>query len=300
MTPGLFLLVAGLEEAPAHAPSPARLERAATLLRPVGREATLGPWRLLTDVADGPLLEQLGHVAARLPESYRARFGLDAEPRAGEALVLFARDASYRAFAADTTEFKTLATLGHTGGGLAAAVAGTAPEETRPIVVHELAHLLTHEAFARPPPPWIDEGLSEDLAWCRADAEGRLLLGSFDAVTTARPLGDGIVRITVGPRATADEFRERARTGRRPALPALLAPVTRLFSDAGTRRDAYTAAGLLVRFLLAGDPARAERFRVFLRAATLGAPAGLDDLAAAVGADAKSLEKAYWSFVQRQ
>ena len=62
----------------------------------------------------------------------------------------------------------------------------------------------------------------------------------------------------------------------------------------------YTEAGLLVRFLLGGDPARAERFRVFLRAAALGAPAGLDDLAAAVGSDATGLEKEYWSFVRRQ
>jgi hypothetical protein len=300
MTPGLFLLLARLEDAPAPGPSSARLERAASLLRPAGREATLGPWRLFTDVADGPFLEQLGRVAARLPECYRARFGLDAEPRPGETLVLFARDASYRAFTADTAELRTLATRGHAGGGLAAAVAGTAPDETRPVVVHELAHLLTHEAFARPPPPWIDEGLSEDLAWCRADTKGRLLFGTFDAVTTARPLGGGIMRTTAGPRPTVDEFLERARTGRRPALSALLAPDTRLFSDAGTRRDAYTAAGLLVRFLLAGDPARAERFRVFLRAATLGAPAGLDDLTAALGTDARSLEKEYWSFVGRR
>lgn len=300
MTPGLLLLLARLEDAPTPGPGPARLEHAVRLLGPAGREATLGPWRLFTDVAYGPLLAQLGRVAARLPESYRARFGLDAESRPGEALVLFARDASYRAFTADSTELRTLATRGHAGGGLAAAVAGTAPEETRPVVVHELAHLLTHEAFAQPPPAWIDEGLSEDLAWCRADAKGRLLFGTFDAMTTERPLGGGVVRTTAGPRAAVGVFLEGARTGRAPALSALLAPGTRLFSDAGTRRDAYTAAGLLVRFLLAGDPARAERFRVFLRAATLGAPAGLDDLAAAVDADAKSLEKEYWSFVRRQ
>jgi hypothetical protein len=300
MTPGLLLFLARLGDAPAPGPSPARLDRAARLLGPAGRESTLGPWRLFTDVADVPLLEQLGRVAARLPESYRARFGLDAEPRPGAALVLFARDASYREFTADTTEIRTLATRGHAGGGLAAAVAGTAPGETVPVVVHELAHLLTHEAFAHPPPPWIDEGLSEDLAWCRADAKGGLLFGTFDAVTTARPMGGGVGRTAGGPRPTVDEFRERARTGRRPALSALLAPDTRLFSDADTRRDAYTAAGLLVRFLLAGDPARAERFRVFLRAATLGAPAELDDLAAAAGADAKSFEKEFWSFVRRQ
>ena len=166
--------------------------------------------------------------------------------------------------------------------------------------MHELAHLLTQEAFARPAPPWIAEGLSEDLAWCRADAEGRLLTGSLDAATAERRTGDRVVRVTSGSRATVKDFLERTRAGRGLPLSALLEPATRLFADALTRRDAYTEAGLLVRFLLGGDPARAERFRVFLRAATLGAPAGLDDLAAAVGTDAKSLEKEYWSFVRRQ
>lgn len=157
MTRGLFLLLALLYDAPPATPSVdgARFERAASLLQPAGREGTLGPWRLLTDVADRPLLAYLDRVAARLPESYRARFGVDAEPRPAEALVLFAR-------------------------------------------------------------------------------------------------------------------------------------------------DAYTEAGLVVRFLLGSDPARADRFRVFLRAATLGAPAGLDELAAAVGTDAKSFEKEFWSFVRRQ
>ena len=251
-------------------------------------------------MADRPLLAHLDRVAARLPESYRARFGLDAEPRPAEALVLFARDASYRAFTSDMAELEMLATRGHTGGGLAAALAGATAEETRPIVVHELAHLLTQEIFARPAPPWIDEGLSEDLAWCRADAEGRLLTGSLDAATAERRTGDRVVRVMSGPRATVKQFLERTRAGRGLPLSVLLEPATRLFADALTRRDAYTEAGLLVRFLLGGDPARANRFRVFLRAATLGAPAGLDDLASAVGADAKSFEKEYWSFVRRQ
>ena len=214
--------------------------------------------------------------------------------------MLFAHDASYRAFTGDVADLATLDTRGHAGGGLAAALAGATAEEARPTVVHELAHLLTQEIFARPAPPWIAEGLSEDLAWCRADAEGRLLLASLDAATAERRTGDRLLRVTSGPHATVKEFRERTRAGRRLPLSALLEPATRLFADSDTRRDAYTQAGLLVRFLLDGDPARADRFRVFLRAAALGAPARLDDLAAAVGADEKSLEKEYWTFVRRQ
>jgi hypothetical protein len=302
VTPGFLLLLALLDEAAFAAPSvdPARLESAAALLGPSGREGTLGPWRLLTDVADRRLLAHLDRVAARLPESYRARFGLDAEPRPTEALVLFARDASYRAFTNGLADLDTLATRGHAGGGLAAALAGVTAEETRPTVVHELAHLLTQEVFALPAPPWIAEGLSEDLAWCRADAEGRLLGGSLDAATAERRTGDRVLRVTSGPRATVKEFLEHTRAGRFLPLSALLEPATRLFLDALTRRDAYTQAGLLVRFLLGGDPARANRFRVFLRAAALGAPTGLEDLAAAVGSDARDLEKEFWSFVRRQ
>jgi hypothetical protein len=302
VTRGLLLLLALLYDAPPATPSVdgARLERAASLLQPAGREGTLGPWRLLTDVADRPLLAYLDRVAARLPEGYRARFGVDAEPRPAEALVLFARDASYRAFTSDLVDLELFATRGHAGGGLAAALAGATAAETRPTVVHELAHLLTQEAFARPAPPWIAEGLSEDLAWCRADAEGRLLAGSLDTETAERRTGARVVRVMSGPAATVKDFVEHARAGRGLPLSALLDPVTRVFADPLTRRDAYTEAGLVVRFLLGGDPARADRFRVFLRAATLGAPAGLDDLAAAVGTDAKSFEKEYWSFVRRQ
>ncbi len=195
---------------------------------------------------------------------------------------------------------ETLDTRGHAGGGIAAALAGLTAEETRQTVVHELAHLLSQEVFAREAPPWIAEGLSEDLAWCRADAEGRLLSGTLDSVTSERKTGDRVVRVSSGSRATVKEFLERVRAGRGLPLSGVLERATRLFAHARTRRDAYTQAGLLVRFLLGGDPARTERFRVFLRAAALGAPAGLDALAAALGTDTKSLEKEFWSFVRRQ
>jgi hypothetical protein len=298
MTIGLLLLLAQLEDAPAPGPDPARLERAAALLGPARREGALGPWRLFTDLADSPALRELASVAARLPEAYRARFGLDAEARPREAVVLFAREESYLAFAGDRQELGTKATPGHAGGGLAAAAAGAALGETRPVVVHELSHLLTQEAFARPAPPWIEEGLSEDLGWCRVDKDGRLLFGTLEVASSTRYVGDTVRRTTAGPRATVDGFAVHARAGRVPTLSALLEPGTKLFSEPGTRRDAYTEAGLLVRFLLGRDSGRAERFRVFLRAAALGAPAGLEDLAAALGTSSTELEKEYVRFLR--
>ena len=247
---------------------------------------------------DRSLVSELDRVAAFLPEEYRARFGLEADARPGETLVLFASEASYRTFTRDATDPVPIATSGHAGGGFAAAHAGAGPGDARPAAVHELVHLLTEQAFAFPAPPWINEGLSEDLAWCRADAKGRLVFDTFDGRSTALRAGDRILRTESGPRATIRSFRERSRSGRVSLLPALIAPDRFLSADAGERRDAYTAAGLLVRFLLAGDPARAERFRAFLRAAALGALADLDALAFTLEMDAKVLERSYWRFVR--
>lgn len=298
MTPALLLLLALRGDEPSPAPDAARLGRAAALLEPAGRERTLGPWRLFTDVTDRALLEHLDRVAARLPAAYRERFGLDAEARPREVLVLFAREDSYAAFSADQKDAGTSATRGHAGGGLAAALAGSDSGEARVVVVHELAHLLTQEAFARPAPPWIEEGLSEDLAWCRRDADGRLLFDTLEAVTSERKAGARVVRTSAGPRATVDAFLARARSSRVPTLSALLAPGTPLFSDPATRRDAYTEAGLLVRFLLGRDATRAERFRVFLRAAALAAPTALGDLALALDMDEGNLEKEFGRFLR--
>lgn len=291
----LFLGLA-LPAAPALAAS--RVERATALLGPGWREETLGPWRLLTDVRDRSLVNELDRVAAFLPEEYRARFGLEADARPGETLVLFASEASYRTFTRDAADPVPIATSGHAGGGFASAHAGAGPGDARPAAVHELVHLLTEQAFAFPAPPWINEGLSEDLAWCRADSKGRLVFDTLDGRMTALRAGDRILRTESGPRTTVKNFRERWRSGRVPPLPALIAPARFLSADAGERRDAYTAAGLLVRFLLAGDPGRAARFRTFLREAAFGSLADLDALAFTLEMDSKTLEREYWGFVR--
>ena len=291
----LFL---GLALQPVPSSAASRVERATALLGPGWREEALGPWRLLTDVRDRSLVSELDRVAAFLPEEYRARFGLEADARPGETLVLFASEASYRTFTRDATDPVPPATSGHAGGGFAAAHAGAGPGDARPAAVHELVHLLTEQAFSFPAPPWINEGLSEDLAWCRADAKGRLVFDTLDGRSTALRAGDKILRTESGPRATVQSFRERSKAGRVPPLPALIAPARFLSADAGERRDAYTAAGLLVRFLLVGDRARAEKFRAFLREAALGALADLDALAFTLESDPKTLEREYWRFVR--
>ncbi len=124
------------------------------------------------------------------------------------------------------------------------------------------------------------------------DASGRLLPDTLDVGETTRSSATRVVRERSGPRLTVEEWLPRARAGRLPPLPLLLLPESPLFADPVERRDAATASAMLIRWCLA-DPVRAEAFREFLTAVSLGGAGGASALAAALGTDAPGLEKAF-------
>ncbi|MGA7991835.1 MAG: hypothetical protein WCC53_10420, partial [Thermoanaerobaculia bacterium] len=227
----LLPLLAALEATPPpKTPDAARLAKAFNAMRPLGREALLGPWRLVTDVAVGELAG-LDSVARNLAEAYTARYGLAAAPGADQAVVIYSSDARYRAFAqGDGSSMR--GTRGHAGGGLAAFALGRDPLETRLFLVHELTHLLSRNVLGEKVPAWLDEGLAEDLAWCRIDADGRLEPDTLD-VREEKKAGAASAPKRSGPRVTVDAWLDRARLGRIPPLSAILAPESRLFTDPG-------------------------------------------------------------------
>jgi len=239
-------------------------------MRPLGREARLGPWRLLTDAAMGELTG-LDAVAERLAAAYTARYGLAAAPGAGQIVVIYSSDERYRRFV-ESDGSPSFAARGHAGAGLAVFTLGQTPPDSRAIVVHELTHLLSSGALGASPPAWLDEGLAEDLAWCRVDAEGRLQPDTFEA------------------REIPDAWIQSARAGKSLPLAALLSPATRLFANPGTRRDATTTSAMLVRWCL-GDAVRAAQFRAFLRSVAKGGAGDAAALAAALGTGAPEMQK---------
>ncbi len=122
----------------------------------------------MTDVAGGELTG-LDAVAARLADAYATRYGVAAAPGPDQAVAIFASDVRYRAFA-EADGGALPGTRGHAGAGLAAFSVGRNPLETRVLLVHELTHLLSRNALGDGVPVWLDEGIAEDLAWCRTDA----------------------------------------------------------------------------------------------------------------------------------
>ena len=294
------LAVIGAFASPA-APAPpkesvdmARLAKVRDAMRPLGRETVLGPWRLLTDVAAGEL-NGLGPVASHLPEAFSARYSLPAAPGPGQAVVIFASDVRYRAFAA-ADGYPIVGTLDHAGAGLAAFTAGVTVSETRVALVHGLTRLLARSALGETLPGWLDEGIAGDLAWCEVDAAGRLMPDTTDVFEVRRVAPAPAVEKR-GPRVTTDEWLFRARSGRVPPLTAVAAKDSRLFANPGARGDAATASAMLVRWCLA-EPARAAAFRGFLASVSRGGAGDLDALAAALGTGTRELQDGFFKWVK--
>lgn len=289
------------------APDPAHLERARALLEG-GRELSWGPYVLHTDVPNDALLAALAGVAAHVPEAFARRYGL-AAPETGvrSVVVLYDRDDAYRRYAAGEDDLAELDSSGHAVGGLAVlAVGERRRDEVRSLLVHELTHLQTYRALGPRLPPWLAEGLAEDLAYCRVAASGELELATLDAWQSLRArailvpwdrLGSAVIKTRGGPAVALEELRERWREPERPPLERLLDLPHLEFMAPDRRPIHYPMSAFLVRYLLASED-RAERFRAFLAAVARGEEAGGGELLARLAVGWGDLEAglAEWLF----
>lgn len=309
-----WVLLADGGQASGPAPLPQvdakRLARAtASLASP--RRLALGPFHVVTDVRDEPLLARLGLVAAGLPAVYAQRYGLDPGVEADQHVVLFSREESYAAFELETTALRGYASKAH-GGGVAVVVAGDrTPERVIELLVHELAHLLNRRALSPDPgglPPWLEEGIAAELSYSRVSAGGRLEPGTLRNARTVRRNLRYFPPITV-PLVTPDSPQKLANNladlvWQREALP--LAKLGLLpwaeFVRADTRKTAYAESANLVRYLLAGRRgAYADRFRGFLREVAEGMPAEIEALWSRLQVSPEAFEREFqaWLVAQR-
>lgn len=287
-------------------PDPEHLERARALLAHE-RRLSLGPYELLTDVTDDPLLGELAGVAARLPEAFQRRYGLAAAAGAGETVVLYASDAAYRAYAGNEEGLAELESSGHAFGGLAVLAAGDRRrDEVRSLLVHELTHLLSYRALGPRLPSWLAEGLAEDLAYCRARRTGELELGSLDvwrsirsetAVDARGRLQSVVVRTRGGPELALEELRGRWEKADRPSFATLLEMPYQDFTVPEGRPIHYPMSAFLVRYLLASEEL-ADRFRGFLAALARGDEGDGEALLSHLGVGWEDLETGFseWLF----
>lgn len=300
-----------------------RLARARRILGEA--EASLGPWRLHTDLESPRLLERLDRLAGSLARTWRERYGVEAEPPGEEErILLFARPSDYRRFqlaegagsglpvTLSGTEDLNLTELdwaGHTGGGLAALPVGEREwEELAPLVVHELAHLISHRTLGTPLPPWLEEGLAEDLSYGRILEDGELrveeLGGGVSSREQERRMAGGLVHLEQereisGARAGLLRLARAAEEGELTSLEELTHLSWGRFVQPAGRQLRYAQAGFFVRFLL-GQGKLARGFRAYLEGVAAGEGADRQTLLGHLGEDWTGLERRFRAWLRRQ
>ncbi|HEX6203830.1 MAG TPA: hypothetical protein VF100_12570 [Thermoanaerobaculia bacterium] len=271
---------------PGRAADPRVLAAAVDLLGVAGPAGRLGPYALYTDAPRARLFA-LDRLAAAVEPVYRARYGRTpvGEPR--ETIVLFAREEDYRRFQSADELLAGLPAAGHTAGGVVAFHLGEAPAEVAATLVHELAHLLNRRALGPMLPPWLDEGLADDLAGSEVTATGGLVPGRIGGSITEYP-----ERLEFrGAVAALRQLDQAFAAGRAVPLSRLTAMEWEEFVRSEASRLHYAEAAFLVRWLIdGGDPARAEGFRRFLAAVAAGGPVSGEALRGELGLSWEEIE----------
>jgi hypothetical protein len=292
--PELDSAVQPAQFAPLLRADPARLARARQLIGSTRAPRRCGFLSMYTDVEDPAMLNRLSEVVAALPTAYASRFGLHPNGAAVEAVVLFRRRGDFVAFSRSETELARLQVAGFSRDGLAVVYAGDhTREQVAHDLVHEVTHLLNRRVFGSALPPWLEEGMANDLGYSRIDSHGDLILDTLSGnrqeseVGRYKPGGWLTVDKHVeegGAIAALGRLRQSAEEGRMDSVATLThLPWLEFIAEEG-RQKRYDEATFLIRYLL--DPRRPELRQAFLQA--------LHQLADDTAVDTRPLDPSSW------
>lgn len=285
---------------PGQPPDSRRLELALDLLGPQRRSLPIGSYLLYTDVDDALLLQRLEAVAEGLEPAYRRRFGVGLVGDSAEAVVLFETRDDYRAYQRAWTRLGGLRVAGHAGHGLVAFYRqNRLPRELLSTLVHELTHLLNRRALGPALPPWLDEGMAEDLTWAEIDVAGRIQPGTWGGDRLVEEEGRSRSEAVTGGLAVYRRLPLLAETLDRGRGVPVRQLVTRDWETFMRRNRPlhYQLSGLLVRFLVE-DPELAPRFRRFLTDTAAGEPLTPERLRTTLGLSWEELDRRLAAWVE--
>ncbi|MEJ2084528.1 MAG: hypothetical protein P8Y44_02480 [Acidobacteriota bacterium] len=283
-----------------------RLDRARAILGLEIEASRLGPFELFTDVGDPELLAQLSNVATHLSDAYQQRFGLDPGSEASEVVVIFASKADYLLFEAGEPDIAGTGTRGYTGRGISVLSVGERdPASTVGILIHELTHLLNRRVFGLRSPAWIEEGLAEDLAYCKVDSNGKLQLGSL-AGSSRREIStslSGRYRIDTeitGGYGMLSNLLDHWGDPLRPPLTELVDMPWIEFIQPEVRPLHYAQSGFFVRYVLSSrSPNHASSFLDFLQALSSSTMPQVESVWSYLNEDPDKVEAAYFRWLRR-
>ena len=243
-------------------PDEHELAAALELLGSDARSLTLGPYSASTDCQDATLLRRLDLVAKGLESAYVTRYDRQPVGSPMAAVVLFARRQDYQRLRDARRELAGLPASGHHSQGLIAFYVGRrSASEVIATFIHEVVHTFNRRALGPALPPWLDEGLADDLAVSQVDAEGQL-----DPMRLAGEIQHLNGRFTMhGAFASLTDLDRARRGGRLPSLDHLMAMDWDAFVRSEDISLHYDLSAFWLRYLLQGQGGRhSAGLRAFL------------------------------------
>lgn len=284
---------------PATPPDPERVSAARRLMLDGGVEVRCGRQPLYTDVPDDEIVGLCESLTMNLEALYRERYGLLPAGPAAEAVLYFREAADYR-------EFRDLERIGFdTGlahatparGYLALFKGERADGEVLATLVHELTHLLNRRFLGPALPPWLNEGIADDLAESRIDPDGVIHPDRLGGETLRH---DGRI-VILGGLAAAIDLQEAIRVDNLPTLRELVGMEERQFHRSDRVLLHYALSSFWIRYLASGfDPDVTRGFRQFLQDVAAGETLTVELLQRRLETDWDELESEFRLWVHLQ
>jgi hypothetical protein len=284
---------------PATPPRVERVEAARRGMGEGGRQLECGAYPLYTDVELGELVDLCARVTTDLEEVYRRRYGLKPVSPPAEAIFLFREEGAYRRFVelqrvpVDSRRAHAFPAEGY----VALYLGDQSPVEVLSVLVHELTHLLNRRSLGPALPPWLAEGLADDLGESKIGEEGSLepgRLGGEQTVAGAKTTRSGAV-------AAAIDLQRALEKDSLPGLEALLEFDRQRFRQPDRVQLHYALSSFWVRYLLSDfEAGLSAGFREFLRRVAAGEPITAQLLGESLDRDLASLEGGFRAWLRLQ
>ena len=279
-----------------RAPDEEQLALARGLLGSRAREGQLGAYSLLTNVQDGALLDWLHAVALQVESNYVTRYDRQpiGSPRA--TVVLFDQEGPYRVLEARSPRLTGLHSSGYNASGMVVFFAGRRRgDQVVSTFVHELVHLLNRRALGPALPPWLDEGLADDLGNCRILPDGTF---DINRLSGSQTVSRGETRLEGAVSALSRLEKSRYQGG----FPDL-AHLTRMewdeFVRGGAINQNYAASSFFIRYLLEAQDGRfASDFQDFLDDVSDGLPPDGESLRLRLGVGWSELNAGFQQWIE--
>lgn len=284
---------------PASPPDASRIAVARQLMANGGEELECGCQPLFTDASEDDLIELCAPLTSSLEDLYQGRYGLQPVGPPAEAVLLFRRAVDYRKFRdLEKLPFDTgLAHASPARGYLAIYRGERTTGDVLATLVHESTHLLTRRSLGPALPPWLAEGMADDLAESQIDTRGVIIpdrLGGDAAHENGR-----IVRS--GGQAAAIQLQEAIEADALPTLRELVAMEESQFYRSDRVQLSYALSSFWVRYLASDfDPGLTRGFRQYLQDIASGVPLDTELLRIRLGRDWDDLESGFRIWVHLQ